>query len=254
MFRPYGHQACLVKEMRGMVGWPTVLIALGSVAVGSILTMIGQAFADRRVRSRDREARREDFLARNFDTQREALLKVQELADEIAASVLEEDRRKVEDGVYAYFESKPNKRVGEDMMSLVTKVQELQTVGNSYQSPWSEAEKKEVEKEIRRIIRDGPDAINRINAEMETMISYAMSDKRKEFLLSLGALFQTLTLNMYRTGSDAVVSAVNNFMNAVVEYNGRLVMRDIEEYQEEARKARVRLHEVIARELKRGPF
>jgi hypothetical protein len=235
-------------------GWPTVLISLGSLVVGAILTMLGQTLADRRTRSREREARREDFLIRNFDTQREALLKVQELVDEIARSVRAEHRRKLDDGVYAYFESKPARNISSAKLGLLTQLQALQELTDRHEGPWSENEKEELNREMMQIMKDMPAMARRISDGMQTMFDYALSDERQKFLRNFASLIQSLTLNMYRTGSGAVTSAVHDYQDAAIEYSGRLVMANFEQYQANEQRARTRLHESIGRELKRGPF
>jgi uncharacterized membrane-anchored protein YhcB (DUF1043 family) len=243
-----------VEGDEGMVSWHTELIALVSLVVGSVLTMFGQAFADRRTRSREREARREDFLIQNFDTQREALLKVQELVNEIAKILSSENRRKLDDGYYEFFESKPTRRISSDTVGLFTGLQEMQELVDGHEGPWSEEEKEQLEHEIMRLTKDARSRVQRIKVEMQAISDHALSESRQEFLANFVALIQNLTLNMYRTGSEAVVSAVNEYLNTAVAYTGRLVISDIEKYRGREFQARKRLHETIGRELKRGPL
>lgn len=237
-----------------MTNLTTVLVALGSVGVGSALTMLGQALADRRTKSRDREARREAFMAQNFDTQKEALLKVGELVNEIARCVSAEHRRKFDDGVYDYFDSKPTKRIGEAMMAAYAQISELRAPLESHEGPWSKDEIKAVECQVMQSSKDMPKIMKSITAEVDNINKYLLSDKVQEFLRSLVTMLEDLSLHVYRTGSETVVSAVRDYRNAALEYNSRLVTSDIEKFGRKEFQARNRVHEIVGRELKRGPF
>jgi hypothetical protein len=237
-----------------MTTWATVLITLGSLVIGSVLTMLGQAFMDRRARSREREARREEFVIRNFDTHKEALLKVQELVNEIARRVSAENLRKIDEGVYAYFESKPSRRIVSDMMSIAQGVQDLGQLAEENKPPLTKYEIKNLEREIRRITKDMPSTMARIQSETDMMANQAMFGKTQEFRHDLVRLIQDLTLNMYRTGSESVISAVRDYLDAALAYSDRLVGTDIEQYKDEEWQSRTRLHEIVGQELKRGPF
>lgn len=237
-----------------MTAWATVLLTLGSLVIGSVLTMLGQAFMDRRARSREREARREEFVIRNFDTQKEALLKVQELVNEIARNVSAENLRKFDEGVYAYFESKPSRRIVSDMMIMAQGAQDLEQLIDESKPPLTKEEIKRLEREIRRIMKDLPSTAERVQAEMDMIANKSMSDKTREFRHGLVRLIQDLTVNMYRTGSESVISAIRDYLDAALAYSDRLVMTDMEQYKEEEWQARTRLHETVGQELKRGPF
>jgi hypothetical protein len=56
-----------------------VLLPVGALIAGSLLTMVNQSLTDRRTYSREREARRDDFRIRRFEIERDTLLALQDL-------------------------------------------------------------------------------------------------------------------------------------------------------------------------------
>lgn len=61
-----------------MTDWAAILIPVGTLALGSLLTMIGQARSDRQIARRERDSRREDFRIRRYEIERDTLLALQE--------------------------------------------------------------------------------------------------------------------------------------------------------------------------------
>lgn len=55
----------------------TALVPVGSLAMGSLLTMIAQGLSDRRAHGREREARREEFRLRQYERERDAIIAMQ---------------------------------------------------------------------------------------------------------------------------------------------------------------------------------
>jgi hypothetical protein len=58
--------------------WAASLIPVGTLALGSVLTMVGQARSDRRVSRRERDSRRDDFRIRRYEIERDTLLALQD--------------------------------------------------------------------------------------------------------------------------------------------------------------------------------
>jgi hypothetical protein len=61
-----------------MTEWAASLIPVGSLALGSVLTMVGQARSDRRISRRESEARRDEFRIRRYEIERDTLLALQD--------------------------------------------------------------------------------------------------------------------------------------------------------------------------------
>jgi hypothetical protein len=61
-----------------MTDWATALVPVAALAVGSLLTMLGQSLTDRRAYRREREARYHDFRIRRFEIERDTLLELQD--------------------------------------------------------------------------------------------------------------------------------------------------------------------------------
>src|SRR5215469_8406067 len=60
-----------------MTNWTATFIPVGSLLLGSVLAMCGQALSDRRTSGRDRESRLADLRIRQYEIERETLLALQ---------------------------------------------------------------------------------------------------------------------------------------------------------------------------------
>jgi hypothetical protein len=67
-----------------MTSWAASLIPVASLALGSVLTMVGQARSDRRISRRERESRRDEFRIRRYEIERDTLLALQDAVIEHA--------------------------------------------------------------------------------------------------------------------------------------------------------------------------
>ncbi|TMR99532.1 hypothetical protein [Nonomuraea basaltis] len=59
--------------------WIPILVAAGTLALGSVLTMLGQGLADRRVRKREMLARRDQLQIQLYQEEREVLFGLQQV-------------------------------------------------------------------------------------------------------------------------------------------------------------------------------
>ncbi|WP_433464212.1 hypothetical protein [Spirillospora sp. CA-128828] len=71
-----------------MTDWATALIPVGSLLAGSALTMWGQALTDRRVLSRERAARQEQFTVTRYELDRATLTELQQIVLDLHEAVV----------------------------------------------------------------------------------------------------------------------------------------------------------------------
>jgi hypothetical protein len=100
-----------------MTNWVPIVVALAGG--GTIGAIISQLLASRNASRRERESRRQNFSIQNFAAQREALVKMQELASTISREIATEYLRRLDRGDFKYFDTYPTKAIGEKLTEEV---------------------------------------------------------------------------------------------------------------------------------------
>lgn len=214
-----------------MIHWPATLNTIVGLVLGGGLTMAGQALADRRARRREREARREAFLIQNFSTQREALMKIQEMVEEFGNKLNDELFERAGDRYFA-FVATPEGQEGFE------KIYHLYRCNSSDEQQYSEESGRfarhfnHFKDEYNRSLRLSVDGANK---QMHS------SKERREFETEL-------TILANRTGSELITTEARRY----IETAGRCADERSEFTHEFA--ARIRLQAAITKALTEGPL
>lgn len=214
-----------------MVDWPATLDTVGTLIAGGVLTMAGQALADRRARRRDREARRETFLVQNyFAVQQEALMKTQELVDEFSRKLNEECLciwfRLLNDHLSSTeaFAAKAGQSHGGRLSADQQVVQFLKSekFGTDYTRYYNSAE--------RRTLRGSLISASNLYKEYDEFSS-------------------ALRVKLDRVGSQSVETAARSYLKAAFAE-----LRDVDDSENSEWEAKTRLRIAISKALQEGPF
>lgn len=235
-----------------MTDWPATLIPVGSLVIGSLLTIGGQALADRRTRKREREARAEGFRIQNFEVHREALLKIQPMVTEFGNKVFAERRRREEDGYYSYFDTHSMDEAGASIRSLVNAVTDITARLEGGEKPSEGRVGEEIAKDIDRL---GPLA-NRMLSRNTELLERLSSDleARQPFLDSYVEFVINLRMATYRSGSNSVVNAGQDYIEAILHWDLQITTADSRIGWDRLKKREYDLHRAVSNALTKGPY
>src|SRR5258708_17876152 len=107
-----------------MGDWVNTALPIATLVLGSLLTMAGQALRDRRAAAQEQRARREGFMAGNFEVHRTAMLEMQEIVRNCYLAFMHERRRRNADGFYEYFNKNPMQDYSSEMSAMTRGVLE----------------------------------------------------------------------------------------------------------------------------------
>jgi hypothetical protein len=194
--------------------WVTVVLPIGTLALGSVLTMTGQAFNDRRANERERRARREGFLAGNFEMHRAAMLEMQELMRDLYDSYLTEKNRRMNDGFYEYMKEFPlrnaTSKLFQDSISIMEDLEAIKDAPSDEERKVlalaSAARLKTARKEMEKY----KDELVNLGGVLETL--YPFWGELKEFITKL-------RLCGFRSGSNSVLFSSENLIEAVFKWS-----------------------------------
>lgn len=193
--------------------WGTAVLSIGTLVLGAILTMVGQARSDRRAQERARLARREEFLTNNFDMHRSAMLDMQELVRNLFAAFQAERRRRDADGFYQYMKDFPIRDSCQKIMSRAESIfKGIEAVKNA--SPGAERDALvEVSREEMNESRQELDAWGN---DFEGM--FTLMKDLYPFWTEFARVSSQMRLCMFRSGSNSVVYSGEAFIHAIFKW------------------------------------
>ena len=233
-----------------MSQWITTALPIATLALGSALTMAGQALIDRRKEARDRRARREEFQNNNFEMHRSAMLSMQEIARDCFDSVANERVRR-EGSEYEYFESRRLKNLKiNNAPAAMKSVEEVMAEFKDAGFP----EDKRAEVSYRLI--NGMLSFTEASEELtRTMADFMrLTQERFPFLGDLRRFVHQLRLCMYRSGSNSVIYCGEKYIQAVMKWDGYLSSGGAANPYNEVRMARIELDRALSNALTYGPY
>lgn len=233
-----------------MSDWVHIVLPIATLVLGSLLTMAGQALRDRRMDERERRARREVFLAGNFEMHRSAMLEMQELVRDFYDAFYKEKQRRIEDGFYRYMEARPLREIRERMGHGVTSIEEMT---NAIKNASSDAERKELINSLTEDLKASAKEAEQARDEIEKMGTVMAS--LYPFWEDYTRFAGKLRICMYRSGSNSVVNSSEALIDAIYkwnEYYGSDGSQD--ELTDQVRTARYELNRALSNALKFGPY
>jgi len=230
--------------------WVSIVLPIGTLVLGSVLTMAQQARSDRRADERARRARREEFLTGNFDTHRSSMLDMQELVRDLFSAYQAEKQRRVKDGFYQYMNDFP---VRDSSVKVFRRADMILKGMDAVKNASSDEERDALveasmgELQVAKNELAGlMDDLHAMNAVLET--KYAFWTEFVHFM-------PKLRLCMLRSGSNSVLYSGEAFIHAIFkwsEYN-QLDNRE-KDFAEQVRVAYSAVNRALSNALTFGPY
>jgi hypothetical protein len=233
-----------------MSSWVTVTLPIGTLVLGSVLTMTGQALNDRRAAKREERGRREQFLASNFEMHRTAMLEMLELASEFyQAWVKEKTRREIE----FYQQIRPPQAFREASAEFSQTAPDLLAYGRSLTRPASEEEANEIALQLERKTKAAAAATQEYS---EQFTKYTVvAESLFPFWRQYSDYTYKLRLCEMRSGSNSVVETAEAFLDAVYKWNDYYKEGEkLDALVEAVRSSRRELDRALANALAEGPY
>ena len=233
-----------------MSDWVQIFLPIATLVLGSLLTIAGQVLRDRRMEEKEQRARREAFLASNFEMHRSAMLEMQELVRDFYDAFFKEKQRRTNEGFYQYFEAGPLRGIPEKMVHDAALIEEKT---NAMKNASSDAERKEL---IDSLIADAGAAVKEAEqARDEIQKSATFLATLYPFWKEYARYVSKLRLCMHRSGSNSVVKAGEALIDAIYKWNEYYRSdRSQDELADRVRTARYELNWALANALKFGPY
>lgn len=233
-----------------MTSWLPTVFSLGSVCVGSLLTIVGQSLSDRRARLKDVEGRKEEFRIKNFEMHRTALLKMQEIVIAFSQRVLtEKTRRNVEE--YPVFDKQPINDAARDLMECMASINSLTAKLSEMPKPLSVEDKERIEQMALGVV----EYTKKVNAGARSMTGLTELIKaRNPFYDDFMDFMTSLRLQLYRCGSNRVINAGEVYIRAIGAWNDEVTSENIEGHTEELNDKLYDLNKSISNALYHGPY
>jgi hypothetical protein len=195
----------------------TTILPIATLGLGAACTMIGQSLVDRRISRRDKEARKEQFRAQNFELHRTALLALQETISDVSARTqVEKHRRKIDDAE-KYMQSNPFKNLYaqmEEVISAMKKVDEFALRKAELPEPRFKYQINELAMDCVDLGRSHADASLEFLEKIKTALS-----NREQYHMELLDCIKNIRLGMYRSGANSVVMAGQDYLSALAKWN-----------------------------------
>jgi hypothetical protein len=239
-----------------MTDWPTVVNTLVSLIAGGGIAIAGQSLADRRASRREHKARREDYRISSFNAQREALMKVQDIAASISRELSDENFRQEKTG--EHFTPETPETINRQLSEIGALFHQLAPVAEQIGIAESKREEERPEGELERLEGEAEEITSKALATTMSLVGEVKEmerivKKEVEFLqVKLNPLIRDLENNVIRAVSPPVAKAAREYLEAVREYNygfGPDVARVEREHA-----ARDWLQNSVGEALKAGPF
>lgn len=238
-----------IRDESQVTDWTNTLLPIGTLVLGSLLTIAGQTLRDRRLAKNEKLARRESFRVANFEMHRDAMLKMQELARDCYDAFFKEKTRREVDGDYQYFDKNPLRNAYEGVNARI--------------AAWKNIELQEPEKLSKRqrteYIREIMGCAEAMTEESEKTArtfkeSYSVIEKRYAFWDQYVDFIYQLRMCMYRSGSNSVVRRGEEFIDTIYTWNTILGSAGTDELANKVRTARYELDRALSNALTFGPY
>jgi hypothetical protein len=234
-----------------MADWTIAAVSAGSVVVGSLLAYGQQALTDRRIARREQESRRENFRIQNFEVHKDALLEIQQLLAEFSRKTKSENIRRKEveheffnKDFWGKLRSGPE-QVKEEREKLAQFSREFEN------SPDSET-RRQFERESKKLadftIAWSEQFVGTMNEFTDIL------NGRTAYMRSIGEFIEKLRLGMYRSGSNAVINAGEDYISSLIKWTDEIPSKVADESMSRVRTGELALHRAISNALAKGPF
>jgi hypothetical protein len=235
-----------------MSDWVNTALPIATLVLGSVLTMAGQALRDRRTAGREERARREGFMASNFEVHRSAILEMQEISKDFYQAFLTEKQRRKGEGFYDYFD-KRFRRLSDSNASSAFNPLPMQESMEAIRSASSDAQRAEALNEFKQVLESRNRELYEVKEDLDEM--RVNMESLFPFWRQFPELVYKLRLCMYRSGSNSVVYSGEAFIQAVFKWNEVYSTGgSLNELAERVRQSHSELDRALANALKFGPY
>jgi len=193
--------------------WGTVVLSVGTLVLGAILTMVGQARSDRRAEGRAQLARREEFLTNNFDMHRSAMLDMQELVRNLFAAYQAEIRRRDDDGFYQYWKDFP---ILDHFQKITSRAESIFEGIEAVKNASTDAERDALVKASMQELNESRQELHAMGNDSERMST--VMETLYPFWAEFAQFSSKMRLCMFRSGSNSVIYSGEAFIYAVFKW------------------------------------
>lgn len=241
--------------------WADTLLPIGTLIIGSLLTMGGQALHDRRMADKEKQARREAFRSDNFEIHRAAMLEMQEVLSDGFGLFIGEKCRREEEEYYAYFDSKPWQKALDFKHELAIGMQMAEL--SKHLVGASDQERAEAAADLLEGYINQAGGYEEFIRRLEEMYQWetemvqrmrVLTESRIPFSEKLASFFGKLRICMYRSGSNSVVFCGQNLIEAIYKWDCCIREESAGELADQVRAARFELDRAISNALTFGPY
>ncbi|MGW2309312.1 hypothetical protein [Actinomadura luteofluorescens] len=228
----------------------TTLLPIATLGLGAALTMIGQSLTDRRVYRREKEARKEQFRAQNFEIHRTALLDLQEKISDLSSRTQVERLRRKTDDAERYLQGYPFKNLRAQMEEVHVAIDKV----NELASRRAELSEEDFRGQINELVANCVN-INKVQLDASREFfekSKMMVDNREQYYADLLDYIRAIRLGMYRSGANSVVVAGQEYLSALGKWND--AFGDNEKAYSAMVAAECGLQRAISNRLTSGPY
>lgn len=230
--------------------WVSIVLPIGTLVLGSVLTMAQQARSDRRADERAKRARRAEFLTSNFDTHRSAMLDMQELVRDIFAAYQAEKQRRVKDGFYQYMKDFPFRDSAVKVFRRAgTVLKDMDAVKNAS----SDEERDALVEASMGELKVAKNELAGLTDDFHAMI--AVLETKYPFWTEFMQFIPKLRLCMFRSGSNSVLYSGEAFIHAVFKWSEYNQLNDREkDLAEQVQVAYSTVNRALSNALTFGPY
>jgi hypothetical protein len=230
--------------------WGTVVLSVGTLVLGAILTMFGQARSDRRAEERARLARREEFLTNNFDVHRSAMLDMQELVRDLFAAHQAERRRRDADGFYQYMKDFP---IRDSAQKIGNRVESMFAGIDAVKNASTDAERDALVDASMKELKESLQEMEALSSGFEGM--FAVMEGTYPFWAEFAQFSSKMRLYMFRSGSNSVVYSGEAFIHALFKWSEYYLRNDNETtLAEKVQVSYTGANRALSNALKFGPY
>jgi hypothetical protein len=220
-----------------MTDWATAITSTASLVTGSVLTLFGQVWLDNR-------KRRQEERATDFEFQRAALMEAQEMLADFEQRVSNERFRRTDE--YKYFDSRPTSELGQIGTVLAEQYSRLQHKIDKVKAsgPATSEDRDWIEREMKELIVTGKQFADATSDFHSSTADFLQA--RLPFMREYLEFIHKFRVRMYRSGSNLVRNAGEEYIDAVGEWNNRVVTKNIDQFDDRVRSAAYELNRAMA--------
>jgi hypothetical protein len=244
-----------------MTTWAGTLLPIGTLVIGSLLTMGGQALRDRRAEKKEERVRREAFRVGNFEMHRSAMLEMQELVSDTFTGFLKEKHRREREGYYEYFDGRPFRKA-EEFKEFLAVGLGLVILRQQMEDATEEERAEAVANRLAEAIDLHGDFATWVTEYKEmsewirdlTEATTAAMQSRSPYLEEFSGLVGKLRLCMYRSGSNSVVSGGTKLIEDIYSWERCIRTEGTDVFVDRARDSYRKLDRALSNALTFGPY